>query len=132
MKTRNLLVLASLFAMSTPAHAGDVEAAEHRQISEEMERLASRNAWSGVERNFKQLLELQEAGEVITYDEWNLGAQAARALGDMGSCRDRLAQAVKLEGKEEDIAWLEQIDKSYGPVTLRSVDKPLQRALASR
>ena len=120
---KSLLVLASLFAVSTPAFAGEVERAEHRQISEEMERLAQRNAWTGVERNFVQLLELQEAGEVITYEEWHLGAQAARALGDMGSCRDRLAQAVKLEGKEEDIAWLEQIDKSYGPVALRSVDK---------
>lgn len=120
---RNLVALAAILAVSAPAYAGDVEEAEHRQISEEMDRLASRNAWSGVERNFKQLLELQESGEVITYAEWYLGAQAARALGDMGSCRDRLAQAVRIEGKEEDIAWLEQIDKAYGPANLRSVDK---------
>jgi len=118
---RGLLALALL--IPAPAFAGDVEEAEHRQISEEMDRLAARNAWTGVERNFVQLLDLQEAGVVITYDEWYLGAQAARALGDMGSCRTRLAEAVKLEGKEEDIAWLEQIDKAYGPVMLRSVDK---------
>ncbi|MCP4805477.1 MAG: hypothetical protein GY913_14010 [Proteobacteria bacterium] len=126
MRLTHMTLLGALLGatcVSSVAFAGDVEVAEHRRLSEEMERLAQRNAWAGVERSFKELIVLQESGEVITYEEWHLGAQAARALGDMSAARDRIAQAVRLEGKEEDIAWLEQIDKNYGPVNLRSVDK---------
>ena len=126
MKLNHLTLVAALAGvtcLSSVAFAGDVEKAEHRRLNEEMERLAQRNAWTGVERSFQELLALQEKGEVLTYDEWHLGAQAARALGDMQAARTRIAEAVKLEGKEEDIAWLEQLDKNYGPVNLRSVDK---------
>jgi hypothetical protein len=129
MNPRTLTLLAALgcaLPAITPAvaQAGEVEEAEHRRIREEMKRLASRNAWAGVERNFQELLALQAKSDVeISYEEWRLGAQAAQNLGDMQALRDRLAQAVRIEGKEEDIAWLEQIDKNFGSANLRSVDK---------
>ena len=129
MNARTLTLLAALGCAApllapARAEAGQVEEAEHRRIREEMKRLASRNAWPGVERNFQELLALQAKSDIeIDYEEWYLGAQAAQSLGDMQALRDRLAECVRIEGKEEDVAWLEQIDKNFGPVNLRSVDK---------
>ena len=123
------LLLSLLLLGPTVVFAGEVEEAEHRRLNEEMQKLAQRNAWTGVERNFQDLLALQKKGEVISYDEWYLGAQAARALGDMTSCRNRLASAVKVEGTEDAISWMEQIDASYHPVDLKTVDREAEASL---
>ncbi len=116
-------MLSMLLLSPTVVFAGEVEQAEHRRLSEEMDRLAQRNAWTGVERNFQDLLALQKKGEVLTYDEWYLGAQAARGLGDVTSCRDRLAEAVRVEGRDEAISWIEEIDATYQRVELKTVDR---------
>ena len=56
------------------AQAGEGEKAEHRRLSEEMNRLAGRGAWQGVNDRFEELLALEKKGEVLTYEEWFLGA----------------------------------------------------------
>ena len=114
----------------TMVWAGEVEKAEHRRLSEEMDKLAQRNAWTGVERNFQELLALQKKGEVLTYEEWYLGAQAARALGNMAACRERLAEAVKVDGKDEAVSWLEQVDSTYVSVDLKTVDREATASLS--
>lgn len=111
------LLLLSIVGVA-PAFAGDVEKAEHTRLSEEMRKLAQRNAWTAVEANFEKLQELEKKGEVLTYNELKLGAEAARAIGDIGGCRSRLAQAAKIDGKPEIIDWLADIDKNYGPVKI--------------
>ena len=111
------------------AFAGEQEAAEHQRYLEEMRKLSGRNAWTGVERNFKLLLKLQDDGEVLTAEDWLLGAQAARNLGNMTSCRERLAASVRIKPEREAVGLLEEIDRSYGVVELSS-DKGLEAALA--
>ncbi|MEY3212585.1 MAG: hypothetical protein RIT28_3066 [Pseudomonadota bacterium] len=117
------LTAALSFALSSPTYAGEVEKAEHRRLSEDMEKKAQKNIWAGVERSFQELLALQKSGEVLTYEDWLLGAQAARGLGDMASCKDRLTQALTVEANAESQAWLDEINANYVPVTLKSPNK---------
>ena len=117
---RLLLLLAlGLVPMLVPAvHAGDVERAEHTRISEEMRKLAQRNAWTAVEAMYQKLEALEAKGEVLTFAENKLGAESARAIGNITACRQRLGKAAKIDGNPEIISWLEDIDKSYGPVKI--------------
>lgn len=136
MNIKNLLLLAlagfvpALALAPAVAHAGEVEKAEHRRLSEEMKKRAQTNAWSGVERSFQELLELQKKGEPLTYQDWFLGAQAARGLGNISDCRGRLEQAIKVEATDEAKNWLAEIDANYVRVSLRSTDKESAAQLA--
>ena len=116
----NRLTLAALLAFSPVlapfAHAGDVERAEHTRLWEEMRKLAQRNAWTAVEAQYQRLEVLEASGEVLTFAENKLGAESARAIGNITACRSRLSKAAKLDGKPEIIEWLADIDKNYGPV----------------
>ncbi len=105
------LLLASLVQV---AHAGPVEAAEHRRLADEMKAAAGRSLWTAVEEDYLKLRALEDRGEGLTVlDHW-LGAQSARALGDIRGCRERLDRAARAGGSREVIAWLEEIDASYG------------------
>ncbi len=120
--TRRLLPLLAALAF-TPlvlpvAHAGEVEKAEHTRIGEEMRKLAARNAWPAVEASFKRLEELEKKGEVITYREFMLGGEAARALGDMTAARARVDRAAKLDPTKEALEWLGEVDRNYGRVEI--------------
>ena len=117
------LTAALSLTASSFVHAGEVEKAEHRRLSEDMEKKAQKNIWAGVERSFQELLALQKAGEVLTYEDWLLGAQAARGLGDMAACKDRLTQALTVEANAESQAWLDEINANYVSVTLKSPNK---------
>ncbi len=112
-----LLGAASL-GIAPPAHAGDVEKAEHVRVSEEMRKLAQRNAWSAVEAQFEKLLALQSAGEVLTVQELSLGIQAAQNLGDITAARARLEQAIKIEANPDFQQQIQAIDANYGHVKL--------------
>lgn len=121
MTLRSLPLLAALAftPMLVPlAHAGEVEKAEHIRISEEMRKLAARNAWSAVEASYKRLEELEHKGEVISYKEFMLGAEAARALGDMTSSRLRVKRAADLDPTKEALDTLADIDANYGRVEI--------------
>lgn len=90
--------------------------AEYRRLSEELQKLASRNAWSGVERFYAQL----EATEIpIEFNELVTGAHAARAVGDTKLARTRLFTASKLQEQRDVIEWLWEIDEAYGLVFLK-------------
>ena len=130
-KSLSLLIALASFAAVVPetSYAGEREAAEHQRFLEEMRKLSARNAWTGVERNFQLLLKLQDEGEVLTAEDWMLGAQAARNLGNMTNCRERLAASVRIKPEREAVALLEEIDRSYGLVDL-SADKGVDATLA--
>ena len=125
------LLLAGLLALlcSAPASASEVEAAEHQRLQAEMLRLASRNAWQGVEQNFEELLTLQDRGEVLTVQDWMLGVHAARGIGNMTACRHRLVMGLEIQANEESQVWLTQIDDTYAQVTL-SADRVLSPTLS--
>jgi hypothetical protein len=107
----------SLALVAAPglALAGDVERAQHVQISEEMRKLAQRNAWTAVEQKFAQLEALEAKGEKLTYNELKLGAEAARAVGNAGGCRARAVKAQAADPSKGEISeWLADIDATYG------------------
>jgi|GEM_PF-4708222 len=84
------------------------DAAEIRRITADMKSLAQRNAWSGVERAYKQMLELdgQIPGEVHA-----LAAQAAQTAGDVRETQMRYRKA-KAAGYDADLA-LASIDDNF-------------------
>ncbi|MFH1466416.1 MAG: hypothetical protein ABIO70_18680 [Pseudomonadota bacterium] len=111
------------FLVAAPAFAGDVEDAEHIRLTEEMRRLSKRNAWKGVETAYVELEALQKRGVELSYEDHWLGAQAARALGDINGVYMRLKAAAKVDGSQEVIEWLSDLDAHYGQVDLSSKRK---------
>ncbi len=105
-------------ALVPHAYAGEVEKAEHVRVSEEMRKLAQRNAWSAVEAQFQKLIVLQSSGEVLTMQELTLGIQAAQNLGDITAARSRLSQAVRIDATPEFVQQLADIDANYGHVKI--------------
>lgn len=111
------MVLALLFALtSSPvARADDRAEAEHLRLSGELDQLALRQLWAGVDRKF---LDLQKLGVTMTYHDLLHGAHASRALGNMADAYARLKQAAKLDATKEVIDWMYAIDMNYGQVEL--------------
>ena len=93
--------------------------AEQDRLQNEMQKLASREAWEGVEALYKRLQALESEGAELTYAEHLLGAQAARSLGDVASTRQRLGWALEQWDTELARDWLDDIDRNYGRVSLR-------------
>ena len=101
---------------STDTAAAQAEAeAEHIRLSVEMERLAQRLTWNGVERKYLLLLEL---GVELNHSDHLHGAYAARELGDVAACYERLRAAAARDASKEVIDWLWDIDNNYGHVSL--------------
>lgn len=92
-----------------------VAKATYVQKTQELEKLAQKNAWSGAERTFR---EMQDLGVVLAYNDYYLGAHAARATGDITSTRSRLQAALKIREEKEVVDWLWDIDSNYGAVKL--------------
>jgi hypothetical protein len=124
------LLSTSLLAGEYPdiSAAPELVQAEYYQVSDELKKLAHRQAWGGASRRFDQLLGL---GLPLTYDHWLAGAMAARNLGDTAAAYDRLTQAAKLEGNHEVVDWLWSLDTQFGRVTLRSEFKKPTLAAAA-
>ncbi len=119
-----ILALAFLLLASPMAYAGEVEDAEHIRLTEEMRRLSKRNAWKGVEAAFLELEVLRDKRDVVlTYEDYWLGAQSARAMGDINAVYGRLKLAAKVEGSREVIEWLSDLDGNYGQVDIASKKK---------
>ena len=95
--------------------AESFEQAEHVRLSVEMESMAQRLAWKGVERKYQELLKL---GQPLTLSDHMHGAYASRELGDMSACYFRLKAAAEIEATKEIIDWLWDIDNNYGHVVL--------------
>ncbi len=93
-------------------------AAEAARISDELERLAQRNAWSGVDRLYRKL---EALGVDPTLEDYMHGAYAARELGDVLIVRTRLKAAARSHQSKEIVEWLWKIDNTYGRVELVSV-----------
>lgn len=106
---------------AVPEESTDVASAEHVRLSGEMGAHARRNAWAGVEADFKNLTALP--GETPSYDEYMLGAQAALNQGNMLAARDRFREADALQPEGRAQLELDTISKNYAEVQLSS-NKP--------
>jgi hypothetical protein len=97
----------------------NAEQAEYVRLANEMARLASRNAWSGVERLF---LTMSEMNVELSFEDFVSGAHSARAQGNITAVKERLSAATALREDKEITDWLFDLDGSYGRVFV-SADK---------
>ncbi len=89
--------------------------AEYQRLSEEIEKLVTKNAWVGVENAYLALLATLVQP---TAPDHLSGAHAARALGDVLSARTRLIAANALREDRAVLDWLFDIDSNYNRVYL--------------
>lgn len=122
-----VMLLLSILAATVPtsAWAGTRDEGELLRIMDDLEGLAERQVWNGVDRNYTKLLELEDVS--IPRDIHMTAAAAARALGDMNAAYERLERANAIERTEEVDSWLREIQETYAKVELvlepaRSVD----------
>jgi hypothetical protein len=110
-----MTVLLSLILTFQLAHGADALQAEHVRLSGDIEQLATRQLWPGVEKKFA---ELQKLGVEMSYEDLVHGAYSARALGNAQDAYYRLKAAAKLKGSRDVVDWLYTIDANYGQVEL--------------
>jgi hypothetical protein len=110
-------LVSGALAGTEPEASGDpvVLAAEHQRLSGELEQLARRQVWTGLEDKFRQL---EALGVQLSFEDLVHGAWSARALGDVQSTYQRLQAAVALQQDDELLGWLRSIDAEYGQVVL--------------
>ena len=89
--------------------------AEYIRLAQEMQKLATRNAWAGVERNYEQIV---ATGVPPTFDDYLIGANAAKAIGDVTSAKERLLAANAMKEDPDVLNSLWDIDSNYGPISL--------------
>lgn len=89
--------------------------AEKFRLIEEMNKLAGKNAWAGVERSY---IALQALKVDLPFETHYLGAQSARYLGKTWEVHQRLEAARALEAKEEIVQSLAGIEATYGRVKI--------------
>ena len=127
---RTLALLVVLFA---PGIASACDMAEKLRLSEEEKKLASRNAWSGVERAYESL---QATKCDLGFEQHFLGAEAARYLGKVFEQYERLtlSKTVATDAQAEELPKIEEslagIDAAYGRVEI--VGDPRRRPVLTR
>ncbi len=116
----------------SPEESPETKRAEVQRLAEEMEKLAAKNAWDGVDRTYRYLVDtLGDAAFALATDPAELhflGAQAARNLGDIRrykSLVQRAKTALLAAGRPVDDAQLQMmeteltaIDQAYGAVSI--------------
>lgn len=120
---RHATKVALLLALATQAvslaqagTADDVVTGEYNRLSHQLRELSERNAWTGVERSYR---EIRSLGVPLSFADHMSGARAARALGDATSLKQRLGFANALSpGNSEVEGWLQEIARSYGQASL--------------
>ena len=104
--------------------------AEYIRLSQELQKLALRNAWSGVERTF---LKMEATGSPFLFEDLVSGAHSARAMGNVKAVRDRLQEASRLKEARDVLEWMWEIDTAYGSVFLAcEVSKKNQPELVAK
>jgi hypothetical protein len=103
----------SALALPSVSMAADGNEAEKIRLEGEMKKLAAKNAWAGVERNY---LALQDLKVTLTFEDHFLGAQSARSLGKTYEMYSRLEAAKKIQAKPEIVSDMEGIDSQYSRV----------------
>ena len=111
--------------------------AEVRRLSQNMEKLAQKNAWEGVERNYASI---QALGGDVKPNVILLAAEAAKSRGDTSALIERLQAAVdagagpdaqaQLKTARNEFAQVELLCKGECPVLYPAVEpfRPDQRA----
>lgn len=125
--------------VETPTETTDLLAAEHTRRAEEMNKLAGRGAWEGVDRGYKEML--TKCPDQMTPADFQMAADAAKNMGHVEEEQARLQLvAIKTRGTPaETVARtrLDEIEAQYDSVdiTAKTLDvdtsamaDPIQRA----
>ena len=102
---------------STPSKevVNAAEQAEINRLSDEIRSLSRRQVWAGVERKYKQIVELEGT---VRSDVHLAGAYSARESGDVLEVYERLLRAATGKANKAVVDWLWDLDHNYGRVTL--------------
>ncbi|MEQ1506495.1 MAG: hypothetical protein ABMB14_29980 [Myxococcota bacterium] len=134
--------IAAAFLLVAPNLAFACDMAEKLRLTEEQKKLAARNAWSGVERQYELL---RDTKCELSYDNEFLGAESARMLGKVYEQYERLKSALSVapaadsSGNDPDAVGgpgpgildsLEGIDAAYARVEI--VGDPRRRPVLTR
>jgi hypothetical protein len=92
-----------------------VQLSEYHRLHEELDRLATKHAWTGVERTWQALV---ATGVEPTDDDRIVAAHAALERGDLMLARERLLVVAARSENRAVIETLYRIDHDYGRVTL--------------
>jgi len=122
MRLCRLLPVAALVA-SAPAYGASAAEAEYVRLAEETRRLASRNAWRGVEASYLKMLELEKKGVKLAAEDHMFGVQAATQLGSIYDVYTRLLAANAVELNPDRTGQIKAIEATYGRVDLDVNDK---------
>jgi hypothetical protein len=101
---------------SAPANSS-YESAEYVRLHSEMQMLAEREAWAGVEKSF---IACKRLGVELSRQDYLLGAYSAEAQGNVAQTRDRLWAAHQLKEDPMVIDWLWSIDSTYARANLKA------------
>ncbi len=108
------------------ANVEDVDKSEGIRLSEEMVKFAARNAWLGVEQDFRRLEKLQEKKHVgLSIKDLKNGADSGRAVGDIKESYKRISAVLEIEpGNKEATDWIEvDVKINYGDVSIEIAKK---------
>lgn len=92
------------------------KAAEKMRLIEELNKLAAKNAWAGVERSYMALTELRVE---LAFEVHYMGAQSARYLGKTWEVYQRLERARAIDATEEVVTGMDAITGAYGKVHIK-------------
>jgi hypothetical protein len=94
--------------------------AERIRLSDEMRKMADRQAWQGVEHCIDQM---EERGMTLSFADLVRAAHAARELGDLSLAYARLQTASQMKEDRGVIEALYDLDSRYGRVALTGAVK---------
>ncbi len=109
------LAIFASFVLPTEAQAGTRDEGELARLIDDLESLAERQVWNGVERRYDQIMELEG---VVPREVHLTAAYAARALGQVYETYVRLERVTAIQSSEEIEAWMRDIQEEYARVTL--------------
>ena len=98
------------------AASSSVENAERMRLADEMRSLARRDQWPGVDRKYRDMLKLKKA--IPSFNDHNLGAQAAYNLGNIAGAHRRLNRALGVKKDDKAREWLAEITAGFFPVEI--------------
>lgn len=99
--------------------------AQAAALRAEMDELAARDAWRGVEANYGTLLEIEPKGVRLNSTDHRLAARAALSRGDVDLALRRLGVSQETGVDTEATAIEADLLKRFAPVTLDAPDRPL-------
>lgn len=111
-------LLGALSASAWAQSPDEALRAEQGRLQSEIQRLAERETWDGVERLYLQLQSLEEQGLPMTYAEHILGAQSAQSRGDVTVLRTRLQRAIDEWDTPFAVNWFETLETRYGQLSV--------------